>query len=525
MGIDPPRTVKFKTKVTKNLWVCSECGYESSGFLGRCNSCGAWGSFKEFKINKSPGANNNPKHALFVNPESKVISLDEIPDDEEQRLGTGSSEFDSVLGGGIVCGSLVLIGGQPGIGKSTLLLQTAVFLAASPQTQSKILYISAEESSQQLKLRANRLRLASSVDLSQNLSEQARGNEVYSNINKHAEGERNVAISDFGTSLVNNLLIYPENNLEKIIKTIEELKPKLVIIDSIQAIFLPELNSVPGSVTQIRESCGNLMRLAKSTGTAILIVGHINKEGDLAGPKILEHMVDTVLQFEGESEQNLRVLRSIKNRFGSTDMVGLFNMSAEGLADLSNPSEIFLRQRSGGIVTATKEGRRSLLLEIQSLVLFSNLYNPRRLANGVDFNRLHQILAILEKKLDLSLSKADVYINVVGGLYIKEPAADLAIALSIYLSANNSEKIQEISKDFIALGEIGLTGEIRAVNNLESRLREAAKLGFRFALVPKSNFDHQPKFQLDQINMKIIPVSDINEAVRQISSGKLPKTL
>lgn len=475
MSASFPSVKQLKQKnLQKSKWFCENCGYESPGFLGRCNSCDAWGSFKEeFLEAKSSGANSY-KHGLFMEPESEVLKLDEIPDTDIRRIDTKSDEFNRVLGGGIVPGSLTLIGGHPGIGKSTLLLQIA---GNSSKQGYKVLYISAEESSQQLKIRASRLGLA-------------------------------------GGQTVNNIYICTENNLEKIISRVKEIEANIIIIDSIQAIYLPQINSIPGSVSQIRESCSNLMRLAKTTKIPILIVGHINKDGDLAGPKILEHMVDTVLNFEGELEatknQSFRVLRSIKNRFGSTDEIALFNMSSNGLQDVANPAEIFLKHRSGGIVVATREGKRSLLLELQSLVLHSEYNNPRRMANGIEPNRLHQILAVLEKKLGLALSKADVYLNIVGGLSIKEPAADLAVALSIFLSTNGYENLEKITKDLVVLGELGLSGEVRAITNIEARLKEAEKLGFKKAIIPKQNLDDLNNLKP---NLEIVPVATLAEAV------------
>lgn len=459
-------TIKIRSTKSKTKWVCNSCGYESLGFLGRCTECGSWGSFEEKLSEKNPGA-SAPKNSLFVDSESKVQKLSDIPDSEITRFKTGSEEFDRVLGGGIVPGSLTLIGGHPGVGKSTLLLQIASNFAA------KALYISAEESSEQLKIRASRMEFKSS---------------------KNTE----------------EILVYTENNLEKIIKEVKEHKPKLLIIDSIQAIYQPNIDSIPGSPTQIRETCSNLMRLAKSSNIPIFLVGHINKDGDIAGPKILEHMVDTVLQFEGDQDRNFRIIRSIKNRFGSTDEIGLFDMSSSGLRDVLNPSEIFLKERSGGVIVATREGQRSLLLELQSLVLNSEYHNPRRLANGIELTRLHQILAVLEKKLNITLSKADVYINVIGGLSIKEPAADLAVALSIYLSASGFSEPEKLTKNLVVLGEIGLNGEIRAVNNVESRLKEAEKLGFKKAIIPGANARNLK----NKIALEIHAVNNINDVVK-----------
>ncbi len=473
----------ISSKKKKTQWSCIECGHMSTGYLGKCPTCHAWNTFKEEEVySEKELAQNKPKNALFISPEAELMTLDEIPESEISRFNTGYDEFDRVLGGGVVPGSLILLGGSPGIGKSTILLQTAANLGRGlvKQTENcqerglrnqaalKVFYVSAEESSQQLKLRASRLGL----------------------------GEEKIHV-------------YAENNLEKIVKKIKDTSPDLVIVDSIQAIYMPALDSIPGSVTQIRETTSNLMRLAKATDIPIFVVGHINKDGDIAGPKILEHMVDTVLYFEGERDSNFRILRSIKNRFGSTDEVGLFDMTAKGLVDLKNPSELFLKERSGGVVFASREGNRSLLIELQSLIIGSDYNHPRRITNGTDTGRLHQILAVMEKKLGFALSKSDVYMNVVGGLKIKDPAADLAIALSIFQSANQ-KKDSEPRDDLIALGEIGLMGEIRAISNLDSRLKEAEKLGFKKAIIPKSN-NYKGKSK-----MQIISARNLEDAINSV---------
>ena len=465
----------IKSGKKKHQWMCTECGNVTSGQMGKCTYCHAWGTVKKVFM-EDPIEESQPKHSVFVNAETDTEILAEIPESEVQRYKTGFSEFDRVLGGGIVPGSLTLLGGSPGVGKSTILLQVASNFA---KKDMKVFYVSAEESSQQLKLRASRLNLPNQ-----------------------------------------NITVYTENNLEKVIAKIKDEAPDFIIVDSIQAVYLPAIDSIPGSITQLRESTSNLTRLAKATDIPIVLVGHINKDGDIAGPKILEHIVDAVLQFEGDKASNFRVLRSVKNRFGSTDEIGLFDMGSEGLIDLKNPSEIFLKQRSGGIVTATREGNRSLLLELQSLIIGSEYHNPRRLANGVDTGRLHQILAVLERKLGLGLSKSDVYINAVGGLSIKEPAADLAIALSIFKNArdlfNKGNKDAKDSSDVIALGEIGLSGEIRGINNLEGRLKEAAKLGFKTALVPASNISTKVSSDLKKLGLNIIPIKKISEAIQHI---------
>jgi DNA repair protein RadA/Sms len=460
----------------KSVWVCNECGYESAGYLGQCTYCKSWGTFEEQKLEKASKSAKKNKHKLFVEAEDKVQTLNQININEIKRTDSGSLEFDRVLGGGIVPASLVLVGGHPGIGKSTLLLQVANHFN---QKSAGVLYVSAEESSSQLKMRAKRLK----VD----------------------------------TEKLDNIYVYTENNLEKIINQVHSLKLELIIIDSIQAIYNPHLDSIPGTVSQVRECCSSLMRLAKSSGVPILIVGHINKDGDIAGPKILEHMVDAVLQFESVKDQNIRILRAIKNRFGNTDELGVFNMVETGLEDVKDPSEIFLDQRSGGIVVATREGRRSLLVEIQSLAIKTEYNNPRRLANGIDLNRLHQIIAILQKHLKLTLYKSDIYLNVVGGLTIKEPAVDLGIALSIFV---NALELENICEDLLVIGELGLNGEVRYANQLEIRIKEGIKLGFKHIMLPQQNFT---KLDCDKFDATLIPVSSIKQAAYLLQNTLVKK--
>ncbi len=469
---------------TKSIWHCQECGYESSGYLGRCSHCGAWSSFIKKKLvsAKTAERSRKPKHGIFLSPETEVMTLDEIPDTQQKRLASNSNEFNQVLGGGVVAGSITLIGGEPGIGKSTLLLQLATGFAAT----TPVLYVSAEESSEQIKIRARRLGLVSGG-------------------NNDPDGS---SLRLQRQEAINNLLISTENNLENLLEQVREKQPGLIIIDSIQTIYLPEIDSIPGSPTQIRECAANLMRFAKSSGIPIFLVGHINKDGDIAGPKILEHMVDTVLQFEGERDVSIRILRSAKNRFGSTDEVALFTMSETGLHDLSNPSQLFLSERAGGIVFASKEGKRSLLLEIQALVLGSEYSNPRRVANGIELARLQQILAVIEKRLSLSLTKTDVYCNVAGGMSIREPAADLAIALAIITSANDQLAVR--FQDTVALGELGLTGELRSISNLEARVREAAKLGFKRVLCPMQDKGELGKYAA-KYKIAVEPIRNIAE--------------
>lgn len=444
----------------KSKYVCQNCGYETAGYLGKCPECGSWGSFVE-----ELSTPVEKKTEIEVFDTTPPMTLDEIEMNSEIRMSTNISEFDRVLGGGIVQGSLVLIAGDPGIGKSTILLQTSGELC---NTGKKVLYISAEESASQIKLRAERLGVKS-----------------------------------------NTLFIYPQTNLELIKKHIESMKPDLVIVDSIQAIYTSIIQSSAGSVSQIRECCNMLMHIAKSQNISIIVIGHVTKEGNIAGPKVLEHMVDTVIQFEGDKTKTYRILRSIKNRFGNTSEVGIFEMSASGLTEVVNPSELFLKeynqtQTPGSTIIVTSEGTRPLLVEIQALVGTTPYPAPRRIANGVDTGRVLQILAVLEKRIGLNLSKQDVYVNVIGGIDVNEPAADLGIALAIVTCVRDVVFDPETA----IIGEIGLSGEIRAVNHIEKRINEAQKLGFKRIIIPESN-DVQDEFK----GIQIIKVKRILEAI------------
>ena len=451
----------------KSKYVCQNCGYETAGYLGKCPECGSWGSFVE-ELSK-PVSSVKETDAIFdtVPP----MKLDEIEMNSEIRMSTNISEFDRVLGGGIVQGSLILIAGDPGIGKSTILLQTSGELSEGGK---KILYISAEESASQIKLRAQRLGVKS-----------------------------------------DNLYIYPQTNLELVKKHIEEMNPDLVIVDSIQAIYTSLIQSSAGSVSQIRECCNILMHIAKSRNVSIIIIGHVTKEGNIAGPKVLEHMVDTVIQFEGDKTKSYRILRSIKNRFGNTSEVGIFEMGEKGLCEVINPSEVFLKeynqtQTPGSTIIVTNEGTRPLLVEIQALVGTTPYPAPRRIANGVDTGRVLQILAVLEKRIGLNLSKQDVYVNVIGGMEIKEPAADLGIALAIVTCVR--DVVFDTSTAIV--GEIGLSGEIRAVNNIEKRINEAQKLGFKRIIIPASD-EIQEEFK----GLEVIKVKRILEAITRGVKG------
>ncbi|MCM1264899.1 MAG: DNA repair protein RadA [Candidatus Gastranaerophilales bacterium] len=447
---------KIKTK-----YVCQQCGYETARYMGKCPECGNWDSFVEETVSKE---NISSAKVLIENSQPPTL-IKNITIGEEIRLSTNISEFDRVLGGGLVQGSLILLAGDPGIGKSTLLLQTGGELSAKGR---KILYISAEESASQVKLRSDRLQTNS-----------------------------------------DNLYIYAQTNFELIKKHILEQKPDVVIVDSIQAIYSNDIQSSAGSVSQIRECCNELMHLAKTENITMIVIGHVTKEGNIAGPKVLEHMVDTVLQFEGDKYKSYRTLRAVKNRFGNTSEVGIFEMVSKGLKEVTNPSELFLKeynqsQAAGSVIIVTSEGTRPMLVEIQALVGTTPYPAPRRVTNGVDFSRVLQILAVLEKRVGLNLSKQDVYVNVIGGIDIQEPAADLGIALAVATCARDVV----IDAHTAIVGEIGLSGEIRAVNHIEKRIREVSKLGFKKIIIPDSNVLEE-KFD----GIEIIRVKRIIDAI------------
>ncbi|MCH5205477.1 MAG: DNA repair protein RadA [Oscillospiraceae bacterium] len=421
----------------KTVFVCSECGGESSKWNGKCPFCGAWNTLEE----TVPVAVVSGKAAAAAPFNYSRIS--EINYEDETRYGTGISELDRVLGGGLVKGSLVLIGGDPGIGKSTLLLQICGFMG----NDHTILYVSGEESERQIKLRAERL----------------------------------------GVSC-DNLFLASNNNCESIIKAVCENKPEIVIIDSIQTITSSAISSAAGSIVQVRECTGAFMRMAKSEEIPVFIVSHVNKDGGIAGPKIMEHIVDTVLYFEGEKQMSYRILRAIKNRFGSTNEIGVFSMDDDGLKEVENPSEMMLSGRplnvSGSAVICAVEGTRPILAEVQALVTKSTLSSPRRVATGFDYNRLCMILAVLEKRMGFAFGGLDVYVNIVGGLKIDEPAADLAVAMALY--SGLCDKV--IPHDLMVFGEVGLGGELRAVSRVAERVKEGARLGFTKCVIPKNSF-------------------------------------
>lgn len=454
------------TKV-KSKWICQQCGYESAGYLGKCPSCGEWGTFvEEIQTQLSPQA-VTPQG--FVN-NIKPALLSDINIGEEIRVSTNIPEFDRILGGGLVQGSLVLIAGDPGIGKSTILLQTGGQLCKNGK---KVLYVSAEESASQLKLRAQRLDINS-----------------------------------------DKLFIYPQINLESIRSEIDNISPDIVVIDSIQAIYSQTVASSAGSVSQIRECCNILMQIAKNKNITVIVIGHVTKDGNIAGPKILEHMVDTVIQFEGDKYKSYRILRSIKNRFGNTSEVGIFEMTQNGLRCVSNPNELFLNERSqdtipGSAIVVTNEGTRPLLVEIQALVGTTPYPTPRRVTNGVEISRLLQILAVLEKRVGLNLSKQDVYVNVMGGIEVDEPSADLGIALAVATCARDVV----VDSQTVIIGEIGLSGEIHPVQNIDKRLNEAVLSGFKKAIIPYAN---KSEFK----GIEIVRVKRLIDAITACVSAK-----
>lgn len=449
-------------KGTKILFYCKECGNESSKWLGQCPVCHEWNTFVEAEVTKS---SQKVEKALM---ERKPSHLSEIQMEEEKRISTHMEEMDRVLGGGIVRGSLVLVGGDPGIGKSTLLLQTCHRLCADDLS---LLYISGEESLQQIRMRADRI------------------------------GEFN-----------DHLALLAETNLEIIDGVIRKEKPDIVIIDSIQTMYSDGVDSAPGSVSQVRESTVTLMKLAKGLGVTVFVVGHVTKEGTVAGPRVLEHMVDTVLYFEGDRHASYRILRAVKNRFGSTDEIGVFEMQQDGLREVLNPSEYMLEgkpeEASGSVVACSVEGTRPILVEVQALVCRSNFGMPRRTAAGCDYNRVNLLMAVLEKRLGFHLSEYDAYVNIAGGMKMNEPAIDLGIALAIV----SSMKDQVISDRVICFGEIGLSGEVRSVQMAEQRVNEAKKLGFERVILPASNL----KALKNTKGIDLVGVANIAEAVKAL---------
>ena len=456
-------------KNKKTVYFCQECGYESAKWMGQCPGCKAWNTFVEETVSaKKPASGTTGRTEKRQEP----VILRDISLSEDERQTTKIGELDRVLGGGIVPGSLVLVGGDPGIGKSTLLLQVCRNLA---ERQVSVLYISGEESLRQIKLRANRI------------------------------GE----FSD-------KLQLLCETNLEVIREVIQRKKPEVVVIDSIQTMFHEDVSSAPGSVSQVRESTNILMQIAKGMGVSILIVGHVTKEGNVAGPRVLEHMVDTVLYFEGDRHASYRILRAVKNRFGSTNEIGVFEMCGTGLEEVKNPSEFLLNGRpedaSGSVVACSMEGTRPILVEIQALVCQSNFGIPRRTAVGTDFNRVNLLMAVLEKKVGIHLGSSDAYVNIAGGMKMTEPAIDLGICLAVVSSCKDIV----IPDNVMVFGEVGLSGEIRAVSMAGQRVQEAKKLGFETVMLPEVCRSSVGKIE----GIRLIYVSQIRDAIQYIMKNK-----
>ncbi len=447
----------------KSVFVCNECGYESPKWLGKCPACGAWNTFFEQKIVES----KSTATGRSIKEKAAPQVLDNVVGKTDTRMDTGIGELNRVLGGGLVNGSLVLLGGEPGIGKSTLILELCDKITGT----GKVLYVSGEESAEQVKIRADRLGIKNS-----------------------------------------NIMFLGETDIDVIEETILAMEPKLVIIDSIQTMYSEEITSAAGTVSQVREITARIMRVCKGHRITTIIIGHVTKDGNIAGPRVLEHMVDTVLYLEGERYFSYRILRSVKNRFGSTNEIGMFEMRNEGMVEIKNPSQILISDREdnppGSILVASVEGTRPLLIELQALTTPTVFGLPRRAANGIDYNRLTMLIAVLEKKTGLPLSSQDVYLNVVSGIKLVEPAVDLGTCLVVASSFKN----YALPKDMVAIGEVGLTGEIRAVNMIEKRIKEVEKMGFKTCIIPESN----KKLLKDDYKIDIIGVRTINEAMKKV---------
>ena len=452
-----------KSKV-KTVFVCQECGFESPKWLGKCTSCGSWNTMTEEIVTPSSPSLSG----ISEKPVSQVVPINQITASQESRVRCGIGELDRVLGGGLVLGSLVLVGGDPGIGKSTLLLQCAKTLSAA----HPVLYASGEESQSQIKLRADRLG----------------------------------AVSD-------TLYLYCETDIDRVISAAHKLSPVALIVDSIQTMYTGDINSVPGSVSQVRECCLRLMKFAKTENISVFVVGHVTKEGTIAGPRILEHMVDSVLYFEGERHQAYRILRAVKNRFGSTDEIGVFEMKDRGLQEVENPSLMLLAGRPkdtpGSAVVCSMEGTRPILAEIQALISPTGFGTPRRMTTGIDYNRATMLLAVVEKRLHIPMQNQDAYINVAGGLRLVEPAADLALILAVLSGFQNLV----LPDDLASIGEVGLTGEIRSITHVQRRVSELEKLGFHKCILPRDNMDGIKTQQ-----MSLYPVSNVGEVMEVLRS-------
>ena len=447
----------------KSVFVCNECGYESPKWLGKCPACGAWNTFFEQKIVES----KSTATGRSIKEKAAPQVLDNVVGKTDTRMDTGIVELNRVLGGGLVNGSLVLLGGEPGIGKSTLILELCDKITGT----GKVLYVSGEESAEQVKIRADRLGIKNS-----------------------------------------NIMFLGETDIDVIEETILAMEPKLVIIDSIQTMYSEEITSAAGTVSQVREITARIMRVCKGHRITTIIIGHVTKDGNIAGPRVLEHMVDTVLYLEGERYFSYRILRSVKNRFGSTNEIGMFEMRNEGMVEIKNPSQILISDREdnppGSILVASVEGTRPLLIELQALTTPTVFGLPRRAANGIDYNRITMLIAVLEKKTGLPLGSQDVYLNVVSGIKLVEPAVDLGTCLVVASSFKN----YALPKDMVAIGEVGLTGEIRAVNMIEKRIKEVEKMGFKTCIIPESN----KKLLKDDYKIDIIGVRTINEAMKKV---------
>jgi DNA repair protein RadA/Sms len=452
-------------KKSKTVFSCQTCGYQTPKWMGKCPDCGEWQSFVE---EIQSGKSGRPGRRILSASQPKPVPIDAIELNPEDRFLSGIREFDRVLGGGLVSGTLILIGGDPGIGKSTLMLQALYGIAENGR---KVLYVSGEESVRQMRMRSQRLSAVSS-----------------------------------------ELLVVSENDMESILLMAESVQPDVMVIDSIQTMYSPELTSAPGSVTQVRESAMQLMLMAKKTGTSIFLVGHVTKDGAIAGPRLLEHMVDTVLYFEGDRNHVFRILRTVKNRFGSTNEIGVFEMNETGLNEVANPSALFLSERPenapGSVVTASMEGTRPILVELQALASSTSFGNPRRTILGIDQNRVALLVAVMEKKLGLHLMGHDIFINVAGGVKIDEPAVDMGIVSAIASSFLD----RPIHKRTLIFGEVGLTGEIRGIGHVEIRVAEAKKMGFDRCLVPQSNLKRMTKIK----GIELIGVKTVSEAIENL---------
>jgi len=448
---------------SKYIYTCNQCGYESSKWNGKCPSCGAWNSFEEELADSSPAAKRSPQ-SVSADLSEKILELEQIGIDDDVRYDTGIGELNRVLGGGLVKGSLVLLGGEPGIGKSTILLQICQFMGE----EHSVLYISGEESARQIKLRAQRL----GVD-------------------------------------TENLYILTTTDAESVAETISSCTPDIAIIDSIQTMSISRITSSPGSLTQVRECTNLFMYTAKNQEIPIIIVGHVNKDGAIAGPKVMEHIVDAVLYFEGERHQSYRLLRAVKNRFGSTNEIGVFEMIDKGLREVENPSQMLLSGRphnvSGTCVACVMEGTRPILAEVQALATKTSYSSPRRMVTGFDFNRLNIIIAVLEKRLGIYMGALDIYLNIVGGFKLDEPAGDLPVAMALYSGIMD----KQIDEELIAFGEIGLGGEIRSVSHINQRIHEAERMGFKTCVVPKQSMN---SINIKEYDINIIAAETLKQA-------------